>query len=395
MSTVATVTRPPITPVEKLVLDTIKAVGPVSFSYYMQLCLSHPTHGYYMDPNNAVFGQHGDFITSPEITQVFGELLAVWFVLQWQNAGAPSNIRLVELGPGRGTLMNDILRAVGQFSAVKQAKIERVHLIDSSPTMRELQKKTLAHGGWDVVWNDGLEEIKPTDAYTMVIAHEFFDALPINILEKRATGWHEVRIDAQPEPDAYPRLRRVLTPEPTPASTLLGNSSERFKTIPDGAHVEISQVGFRVANQVAGLLADSPAGGSALFIDYGSEKPAEDSFRAFKDHKNVDALEAPGQCDVTADVDFGFLKEALDGGVMAHGPMPQGHFLGLMGIGARMKKLLEAAPSDERRQAIVDAGNRIMDPAAMGKEYQVMGITAGKTQEVWPFSYQPQQTKDV
>ncbi|KAF8646184.1 hypothetical protein AX16_007328 [Volvariella volvacea WC 439] len=175
------------TKVEKLLLDGIKATGPIPFSTYMNLCLSHPVHGYYMSSSNAVFGSKGDFITSPEISQVFGELVGIWLISQWLNAGSPSGIRLVELGPGRGTLMEDILRAFSQLSATK-GQLKRVHLIETSQTLREVQRTKLGpiatNLGFELDWHDHMDEIPSSpDLYTLLVAHEFFDALPFHLLQ--------------------------------------------------------------------------------------------------------------------------------------------------------------------------------------------------------------------
>lgn len=274
-------TGPPVTKIEKIVLDHVKAVGPMPFGSYMNLCLSHPTDGYYMNPANAVFGKRGDFITSPEISQVFGELVAIWLLSQWQNAGSPPSIRLVELGPGRGTLMADILRVVQQFA---KSALKRVHLVETSPSMQALQNDNLLSfsqkGGWDLAWNESIDEIEPSSGdYTMLVAHEFFDALPVSMLERGKQGWLEIMVDSIPdstEEPTYPRLRRVLSPNPTAASTLLGRSSLRFDQMPEGSRLEVSAASFRIARKVGELL--SP-GGCALVVDYGGDSPFADSFR--------------------------------------------------------------------------------------------------------------------
>ncbi|KAF8917251.1 S-adenosyl-L-methionine-dependent methyltransferase [Mucidula mucida] len=364
-----TTSLPAVTKIEKIALDSIKVAGPLSFAQYMQLCLAHPTDGYYMNPSNSVFGRQGDFITSPEISQVFGELLGVWFSLQWMHAGKPPAVRLVELGPGRGTLMADILAALTCF--VPETAITRVHLVDISPTMRQLQASKLA-GRCEVVWNDAINDIEPSDEFTMLVAHEFFDALPINIIAKRPTGWHEVKIDAETTEEAYPRLRRVLTPTPTALSNLLASSSPRFDKLPDGALLEVSQSSFRTARKIGELLAPQ---GCALIVDYGRKGSYADSFRAFKDHKIVDVFSDPGQCDLTANVDFRYLQEAMADLVPTLGPISQAKFLTKMGLEPRLEALKNAAKTDERREAIESAAKRLVDPDGMGKEYQVLGIT--------------------
>ncbi|KAK0480196.1 S-adenosyl-L-methionine-dependent methyltransferase [Armillaria novae-zelandiae] len=381
-------TSPPVTKIEKIVLDHIKAVGPMPFGSYMNLCLSHPTDGYYMNPANAVFGKRGDFITSPEISQVFGELVAIWLLSQWQNAGSPPSIRLVELGPGRGTLMADIIRVVQQFA---KSALKRVHLVETSPSMRALQNDNLLtfsqKGGWDLAWNESIDEIEPSSGdYTMLVAHEFFDALPVSMLERGKQGWLEIMVDAIPdstEEPAYPRLRRVLSPNPTAASTLLGRSSQRFDQMPEGSRLEVSAASFRIARKIGEIL--SP-GGCALVVDYGGDSPFGDSFRAFKDHQIVDVFDRPGECDLTANVDFGYIKEAMGDLVPTYGPLPQSQFLVSMGLEARVNMLIRSAKTEERAEDIGKAAQRLVDEAGMGKEYKVLGISSSRSEHgVWPF----------
>jgi len=178
-----------------------------------------------------------------------------------------------------------------------------------------------SNGNWDLFWHDSLDEVQQnTEEYTMVVAHEFFDALPIHVLERTEQGWHEVLIsdipghhpvnaDDSPVPGSS-RLRLVRSPSPTHTSTILGLSSSRFQTLPVGSRVEISYTAFKVARKIGELLGP---GGCALIVDYGGEKTYGDSFRAFKDHKIVDVFHRPGECDLTANVDFAYLKEAVTG----------------------------------------------------------------------------------
>ncbi|KAK0446166.1 S-adenosyl-L-methionine-dependent methyltransferase [Armillaria borealis] len=375
-------TSPPVTKIEKIVLDHVKAVGPMPFGSYMNLCLSHPTDGYYMNPANAVFGKRGDFITSPEISQVFGELVAIWLLSQWQNAGSPPSIRLVELGPGRGTLMADILRVVRQFA---KSALKRVHLVETSPSMQALQNDNLLpfsqKGGWDLAWNESIDEIEPSSSdYTMLVAHEFFDALPVSMLERGKQGWLEIMVDSIPdsiEEPAYPRLA------PTAASTLLGRSSLRFDQMPEGSRLEVSAASFRIARKVGELL--SP-GGCALVVDYGGDSPFADSFRAFKDHQIGDVFDRPGECDLTANVDFGYIKEAMGDLVPTYGPLPQSQFLVSMGLEARVNMLIRSAKTEERAEDIKKAAQRLVDETGMGMEYKVLGISSSRSEHgVWPF----------
>ncbi|KAH6913130.1 S-adenosyl-L-methionine-dependent methyltransferase [Coprinopsis sp. MPI-PUGE-AT-0042] len=438
-----------VTPIEQLVLDTIKLAGPISFAKYMGLCLSHPTHGYYMNPSNAVFGTSGDFITSPEISQVFGELMAIWFITQWAAAGSPTHVRIVELGPGRGTLMDDMLRVLRKF--LPPDTLASVHLVETSKALRGVQSSKLgcepAGGGEEsystlpggkvrVEWHDSLTEIeRREDVYTMLVAHEFFDALPVHVVQKTETGWNEVMIastessspktegsSTAPPTQSPPaqdtassstqasnaRLRRVLNPLPSPISTLLGNSSPRFRSLPEGTSIEVSPTSFRIAHQIGRLLSSWDAdgllkegqttrqdasaepsapqepqtaqghGGAALIIDYGSSSFHSDSLRAFKAHKMVDLFHEPGQCDITADVDFEYLKEGMGGLVKTHGPLTQATFLNRMALAGRVAALVRNAPAEERKNTIREAAERLVDEQGMGGQYKVLGVVGGK-----------------
>ncbi|KAJ6610722.1 S-adenosyl-L-methionine-dependent methyltransferase [Mycena sp. CBHHK59/15] len=391
---------PPVTHIEKIIMDGIKATGPISVSTYMQLCLSHPTLGYYMNPHNPVFGSSGDFITSPEISSIFGEMLGVWLMSQWQQS-SQLPIRVIELGPGRGTLMYDVLRVLGRFA---RNKLKSVHLVETSPTMRALQRKILSSPaekyGCTLEWHDSIEQISPnSEEYTMFIAHEFFDALPIHVIEKTDEGWQELLValaESDSEGDPYPRLRYVMAP-PTAASTVLGLSSKRFSTLGGGLRIEVSPSSFKTMRKLGTLIRGEPAAidesqpssrGCGLIVDYGDTRVFKRSFRAFKSHEIVDPFHMPGECDLTANVDFSYLKEAVDDIVTVHGPIPQAAFLEGMGLQIRIEQQIFDSSDDDERAAIRQVGHRLINPTGMGREYMVMGITGhGRGEEnFWPFS---------
>ncbi|KAI6123548.1 S-adenosyl-L-methionine-dependent methyltransferase [Pisolithus croceorrhizus] len=409
----------PLTDIEKIMVNSIKATGPLSFATYMQLCLSHPTHGYYMNPQHAVFGTRGDFTTSPEISQVFGELAAVWLLERWMNSAPTRPFRIIELGPGRGTLMDDMLRVFRQFPA-SRTKLTNVHLIETSPAMRTLQESKLKHavhgGSPAIVWHDAVDDIPPSpDTYTMLVAHEFFDALPVHLIEKTSHGWHEVLITlsknqsvrytmptAQPTDSALlgdsgksaskpqvvsSRWMPVLSPTPTATSTLLGNLSPRFANLAVGSRIEVSDTVVKTARSIADLIAQDRVGGCALVVDYGAEHAAGNSLRAFKEHRIVDIFHRPGECDITANVDFALLKESLGHDITSLGTLRQGEFLKRLGVHLRAASLIQAAPSMERKKAIEQGVSRLVDPLGMGGQYAVLGITSEKkgVQGLWPF----------
>ncbi|KAI0768010.1 DUF185-domain-containing protein [Trametes elegans] len=417
------------TEVERILLNTIKATGPISFATYIQMCLSHPTAGYYMKTSKPVIGSEGDFITSPEISQVFGELLGVWLLSQWMYAGTSREIRLLELGPGRGTLMHDVLRVFSQFPAARAATKE-IHLVETSAAMRAAQEEKLSFlaktHGWGLHWHDAIDQIPHDDnKFTLILAHEFFDALPFHLLQKTHHGWQEVLIASGPDPgaptvlkpgdrpsldfsskvsltNATGRFHQVLSPSPTPSSTLLGLSSTRFQKLPVGSRIEVSPASFKIARQIGELLHEgaseqSRSAGSALIVDYGGEKAYGNSFRAFKDHKIVDPFHRPGECDLTVNVDFAYLKEASTGLATHHGPLSQAVFLHRMGLQARVDALKASAKDEERKKSVEQAAKRLVDPTGMGTQYQIMGMTGlRKTdltdEERWPFVEAVQHT---
>ncbi|KAN0134488.1 S-adenosyl-L-methionine-dependent methyltransferase [Lactarius tabidus] len=398
-----------VTTVEKILLDTITANGPVSYVTYMQLCLSHPTEGYYMNPANAVIGAWGDFITNPEISQAFGELLS-----QYLNTRVKHDIQLVELGPGKGTLMDDILQTLLQLFH-SHASIKHVHLVESSLSLHAIQQKKLE--SWDgknglrIHWHNSIDDVPAAnDICTMLVAHKFFDVLPFHLIEKTHQGWKEVLLTSAHDPaaktiikpsssaSAVPSLdpsastpktcfRPVLAPEPTPVSMLLGASSPCFASLPISTRIEVSAALFQTAHK-QGTLVSQGAGGSVLVVDYGADHAVGNSFCAFKGHALADPFDCPGQADLTTNINFAYLTEVLKGTVMAHGPLLQHSFLLQMGLGTRVSALQRAAASPER--GLAEAATRLVDSVGMGKEYKVMGLTGGTVctadaEGVWPF----------
>ncbi|KDQ57043.1 hypothetical protein JAAARDRAFT_131452 [Jaapia argillacea MUCL 33604] len=423
-------TPPPPTKVEKLLLDTIKSTGPITFSTYMQLCLSHPTLGYYMNPANEIFGTRGDFITSPEISQVFGELVGVWLLSRYQASGQGRKIRLVELGPGRGTLMHDIIRTLSRFSFASTS-LTHLHLIETSPPLQVIQEQKLTPSTQPLnihtEWHGSIEDV-PVDEegkfFTMVVAHEFFDALPFHLFERTEQAWKELLITAPPPPTITtsvssphslststppttlistnaPRLTTVSSP--TPMSTLLPNTSPRFSSLPVGARIEVSHVGWKIAQRIGELIGGSQAdsgpqtsSGCALIVDYGDDKAFGDSFRvrpsAFKNHKIVSPFHLPGESDLTLNVDFAYLKESISPLAKPLGPLTQSAFLNRMGLQARLQTLLNSAKSEDRASNIRTAVGRLVDESGMGmgRVYRILGVVGKEEvvegQMIWPFA---------
>ncbi|KDN51336.1 DUF185-domain-containing protein [Tilletiaria anomala UBC 951] len=435
----------------------------------MRSCLLDPEQGYYTashkqaeDPRN-VIGAKGDFITSPEISQVFGELLAIFFVARWQSVSMPQRTRLVELGPGRGTLLADMVRTFGTFKRMIDS-LKTIHLVETSLGLQRLQEQALREvvegraGKKLVVIRSDDEPKEPSEDevhvqwfadahsvpidgsfWTMLVAHEFFDALPVHIFEKASNGFKEVLVDlknsrnggqkgisviksSEISASTAPSFQYVLSPSATPWSMLLASRNARFASIQPGQRVEVSPDAWSAARRVGELISGreaalppipdearrrtSSVGGVGLIVDYGDEKAFGSSFRAFKQHKIVDPLEDPGTADLTANVDFTHLKHALASTeATAHGPMVQAHFLSALGLQQRVEALLRAASSPERKSDITKAAMRLVDLTSMGKEYKVLGIDALATAAaaapelerepsrvpLYPFEMQPQQ----
>lgn len=321
---------------------------------YMALCLGHPAHGYYTtrDP----FGSTGDFTTAPEISQMFGELLGLWALSVWELMGAPNIMRLVELGPGRGTLMADALRAARLRRPFLEALA--VDLVETSPVLRRMQQERLCDMGVPVVWRDRLADVPPGPA--IVIANEFFDALPVRQYVFTERGWCERLVGL----DADERLSFGLSPRPEPSLIFDGRPDDVF---------EVPEAGLMVAHELGRRLASD--GGAALIIDYGYEGPlAGDTLQAVRGHRFADPLEEPGEADLTAHVDFARLAAAAAGeGVNAFGPVPQGAFLRSLGIEARAASLkaranpMQAADIDSAVQRLAGTG-----PGKMGNLFKVL-----------------------
>ncbi|KAJ2833559.1 hypothetical protein FBU31_001887 [Coemansia sp. 'formosensis'] len=408
-----------LTPLAKHIRDTILATGPISIAQYMQLALTSPIGGYYT--RGQVFGREGDFVTSPEISQMFGEVMAVWYVMHWEMMGRPAKTVFVELGPGRGTLMDDIMRASKRFQSF-YASICGIHFVEKSPELRKLQHdklgcdwnvtatvgdkndtgKTLLssasqrHGGVEVGWHDVLEQVSVDgDCVPLVMAHEFFDALPIYKFEKGANGqWSEILVDvadsnaAPVQPASPAQLRGSLqsTGEDSSASHfkfvrargVTSNAAmvlrdQRFDSLFDkGDRVEVSPESARVMIQLADWI--SANNGMGLIIDYGADWTQGDTFRGIKNHRFANPLTSPGSMDLTADVDFSYLRFAANGRAKCYGPIEQGSFLHSMGIQARLQQLLQSTNDGKVQKDLVDCYKRLTDVHSMGRVYKVLAV---------------------
>jgi NADH dehydrogenase [ubiquinone] 1 alpha subcomplex assembly factor 7 len=340
-----------VTAFERHIRAVIAHEGPITVERYMSLCIGH----YYAtrDP----FGVRGDFTTAPEISQMFGELIGLWSVAVWQAMGSPATLALVELGPGRGTLMADALRAARLAPAYLKAL--SVHLVETSPTLRAHQERTLASSGIPVAWHASLESVPAEPA--IVVANEFFDALPVRQFVATERGWCERVVALDGERLAFGALG---TPEPS-----LGRPKRA------GDILEIPEAGEAMARALARRLARD--GGAALLIDYGHWEPnSGDTLQAVKGHGFADPLSEPGEADLTAHVAFRRLAGAASQeGVIVHGPASQGDFLRALGIEARAAGL-KARATPAQAAAIDAALERLTERGrtGMGELFKVLGL---------------------
>ncbi|HWG06125.1 MAG TPA: SAM-dependent methyltransferase [Beijerinckiaceae bacterium] len=346
--------------------EMIASEGPISLERYMSLALWHPKHGYYVTRD--ALGASGDFITAPEISQMFGELIGVWAAEVWSLIGGPSPLRFVELGPGHGTLLSDALRAA-KISPPFFSTLD-VHLVEASPILKERQIKTLTDAGIEATWHERLEDVPPGPA--IVIANEFFDALPVRHYVQTERGWCERQVGLA--------VDGTLT---------FGVGAEPETTIhavaENGMVLEIGAAAYRAAATLATRLAAE--GGAALVIDYGhTETSFGETLQAMHAHKRVDPLADPGLADLTAHVDFAALARAARAcGASVQGPVTQGQFLSRLGIFERAASLKrratprQAVDIDGALLRLVGAG--LMTGAGgrqvpgMGTLFKVMAIT--------------------
>ncbi|WP_424939472.1 class I SAM-dependent methyltransferase [Aliiroseovarius sp. S253] len=338
---------------EKKLIGRISKAGPISVADYMTECLLHPEHGYYAtrDP----FGAKGDFTTAPEISQMFGEMLGLALAQAWMDQGAPTPFTLAELGPGRGTLMADILRATKGVTGFHAAA--QVHLVEASPVLRTRQIERLAPTS--VTHHDSIGTLP--DAPLFLVANEFFDALPICQYQRDGDGWRECQVGL----DSDALAMGLTAPLPVPAL------DHRLGDTQDGDVVEICAPAQGVMAKLAGFI--DTHGGAALIIDYGDWRSIGDTFQALKDHAPVSPLETPGDADLTAHVDFEALAHAA-APLSPHQLTPQGVYLERLGITARAQALAGKLSGDALDSHIA-AHRRLTHPDEMGTLFKVLGLT--------------------
>ncbi|HVW74905.1 MAG TPA: SAM-dependent methyltransferase [Rhizomicrobium sp.] len=341
------------------IADLIEAQGPVSVAQFMTMALLDPREGYYAtrDP----FGAGGDFTTAPEISQMFGEMVGLWLVQAWADQGAPPNPRLVELGPGRGTLMADILR-VAQVAPEFTADLDVV-LVEASPALQEVQAEKLRGLGADISWQAQFDD-SLADRPLFLVANEFFDALPLRQYVKTGRGWCERMVTVE-----NGELGFALAPVPVPSSAI---PSDRANA-PDGGVYETSPAAAALAEDIARIIATR--GGAALMIDYGYGETSgfSETLQAVSGHRFADALGAPGEDDISAHVDFAALAQAgARGGAAVFGPVTQGLFLANIGITERAEQLMKANAGEA--QTLLAAVERLIGNDQMGRLFKVLAF---------------------
>jgi SAM-dependent MidA family methyltransferase len=345
------------TPLARVLVERIARNGPISIRDYMDACLHDSEHGYYR--TRTAIGAGEDFITAPEISQVFGELIGLWAAVVWQQMGSPAPVRLVEIGPGRGTLLRDALRAARAVPAFREAV--EVVLVEPNTALQTVQHTTLAGIDRPVRWCADLSAAADDHATTptIVIANEVLDVIPVTQFQRTATGWVERGIGVN---DAGRLVFGIVGPAVPPDVAVDARPSDI---------IELRDVSAFTA-PLRRLADGGPL--AALFIDYGYEGPAVgDTLQAVRAQSYEDPLAAPGAVDLTAHVDFAaFASDVRALGLAVDGPRPQAAFLGGLGILERTSRLMAANPA--AAASLEAATARLIAPTGMGAHFKAIGL---------------------
>lgn len=348
-----------MTPLQDRLVRLIAVAGPMSVADYMAHCLFDPEHGYYT--TREPFGVSGDFTTAPEISQMFGELVAVWAAGAWRAIGGPTPFVLAEIGPGRGTLMKDVLRAISRM-APDMLSAARAHLIETSPRLTDVQKRTLAASPAEPAWVTDVDQLPEMPLF--IIGNELFDALPQRQYVKTGQGWRErvVGLDEQGEL-CFLAGAGALEPALLPPGA---------DAAPEGSVFELSPARTALMQRIAACI--SGQGGAGLFFDYGYEGPAlGDTLQALRRHAPDDVLAHPGEADLTSHVDFAALARAAAQEGLATRFMEQGAFLLGMGLLERAGALGAHADA-ATRQRLQGEVDRLARPEQMGSLFKVLMV---------------------
>jgi NADH dehydrogenase [ubiquinone] 1 alpha subcomplex assembly factor 7 len=333
--------------------ERIRTTGPLTVAAFMTEALFDPKDGYYAtkDP----IGAGADFITAPEVSQMFGELIGLWAAQSWMDMGSPARFQFIELGPGRGTMMSDALRAARTVPGFLDAA--QITLIEASAALKSVQARTLGSSGAQISWSNRLEAVAPGP--TIIVGNEFLDCLPVRQAVRHGGEWHERLVGLEHEDSTD--LVFVLGP-PLGIDTSLIPAN--LKDLPDGSLVELRPGDQQILDAIANRFKKDA--GRALLIDYGPAVSEQgDTLQALRAHTKVAPLDAPGNADITARVDFQALIQFADNlGMSSYGPVEQGQFLVSLGMEARAAALIQAAPKD--KAAFAKQVWRLTDPEQMG-----------------------------
>ena len=341
-----------MTDLKSILIEEINLNGPMPLSHYIQKCLFHPIYGYYM--KETVFGTGGDFTTAPEVSQMFGELLAMSILQAWMDQGSPSKIILAELGPGRGTLMADVLRTLKNHPEFLNAT--EIHLIEASQNLKLKQKKVLS--GYKIFWHN---EFPCFDGkHLFLIANEFFDALPIEQFLRKGNNFFRRTVQLVDNELTY-----GLEKKPAKNSFL----HNRLTDTSDGDFVELNMTAAQLSRSIGTHI--NKFGGLAIVIDYGDWHSLGDTLQAVKSHKYCDIFISPGKVDITAHVDFEIL--ATSSGCAFSKLTTQGVLLERLGITHRTKKLAKNLSGKDLENHIA-AHRRLTHPEEMGSLFKALSL---------------------
>ncbi|WP_054310554.1 class I SAM-dependent methyltransferase [Mesorhizobium sp. 1M-11] len=348
-----------MTQLKRRIIELIATAGPIPTSEYMALCLFDPKAGYYT--TREPFGTGGDFITAPEVSQMFGELVAVWLYEAWRAVGSPMPVTLAEIGPGRGTLTKDMLRTLERLDPAFVAGAS-IALIETSPRLREKQRDGLAGSAASVEWHETVASLP--GAPLLIVGNELFDAVPIRQFVRTSDGWRErmVGLDENGEL-AFFAGAASLDPSLLPPDA---------ESVPDGSIVEIAPARSALMQTIADQIAAH--GGAGLFFDYGHLQPGVgDTLQALRSHEYEDVLASPGEADLTSHVDFSALATSARMAGLRADFTTQGSFLLGMGLLERAGRL-GADADDATRERLSGEVERLAGPQAMGDLFKVLAV---------------------
>lgn len=361
------------------IIEQINKSGPMPLPEFMQQALSDPEYGYYFQrqPFGRESSSGGDFVTAPEISQMFGELIAMWCLDFWQRCGQPEPIHCIELGPGRGTLMRDIHRSIRKHPF---AKAMRTHFVETSPRLRHVQKDAISaqHASSKpsdfapATWHETIDTL-PETGLRIILANEFFDALPIRQFRFTGHNWSEAHACVSDAAQAGLEFTYLDSEAP-----ILRSQAMQALTCEAGDIIETCEIGEQIMSKLAASLTKN--GGALLAIDYGSDFATDgsafgDTLQAMRQHKYSSPLEAIGQSDITAHVQFSALAEAArDSGAICYPVITQGDFLQAVGLDLRSQSLINARP--EKAAQVKSERDRLAAPDQMGRLFKVLCITS-------------------